>query len=177
MQKSALARAGRRDDGNHLALTQTEVGIGQNSQAFLATAVDFLQTSGFYHDRNFGARVRSACPPCLCQVVLWLVHGLSLILQLSRLPCRFSYLDATFGTKVLAGVATSARQRPNSFPFPPNVCPPPKGSGTASIGMSLNFFFSIACSGLCLFGVARVTPLLRPSTSAQLYEQTMRQNP
>src|SRR5271155_3673970 len=47
---------------------------------------------------------------------------------------------------------------PKSFPFLPNACPSQKGAPKVYFGTLLSFLFSIACSELNLFGVARVTP-------------------
>ena len=64
---------------------------------------------------------------------------------------------------------------PKSFPFPPNACPSPNGPANVPFGTLLSRFFSITCSGLALFWVARVTPRSCPLASAHLYEQTTRQ--
>jgi hypothetical protein len=86
------------------------------------------------------------------------------------------YLDATFGTEVFAAEAKGAARLPKSFPFPPNACPSANGPLEVNFGTLLNFLFSITCSGLCLFRVARVTPRFCPLASSHLYKQTTRQN-
>src|ERR1700721_3583243 len=64
---------------------------------------------------------------------------------------------------------------PKSFPFLPNACPSPNGPETVPFGTLLSRFFSIPCSGLALFWVARVTPGSCPLASAHLSKQTTRQ--
>jgi hypothetical protein len=74
VQESAFARAGRRDDGNHLALPQTEIRIGQNREALLAAAVNLLQTPRFHHDWVYASRTRRSCRDCVARVILQLGH-------------------------------------------------------------------------------------------------------
>src|SRR5208282_5782505 len=87
------------------------------------------------------------------------------------------YLDATFVTEVHTAAHNHAARLPKSFPFLPNAYPSPQRPANVNFGTLLNFPFSITCSGLPFFRVARATPRFSPRASSQLYEQTTRQNP
>lgn len=75
MQESAFARAGWRDDGNHLSLPQTQVGIRQNRETLLAAPVDFFQITRFHDHGSNAWRTWTACLNCLTRVVLRLGHS------------------------------------------------------------------------------------------------------
>src|SRR4029077_6960649 len=160
MQESALARAGRRDDGNHLSLLQTEICIGQNLQAFLAASVDFLQAPRFHDDRSLDLRGRIAPANCLVRVVFRLGHfGLKPNSPMQRLAIPVSTsLDAIYAIAVFPVRSTFRARRPKSFLFLPNACLSPCDAAHDNSVAPLSLFFSIACSGLCLTGMARVTP-------------------
>src|ERR1700692_4646333 len=51
MQKSTFTRAGWGDNGNHLSLVQSDVGVHQNGQKFGTVTVTFLKVATFEHDR------------------------------------------------------------------------------------------------------------------------------
>ncbi len=159
MQQSAFTGSRRRDDGNHLSLPQTQVRIGQNRQAFLAAAVNFLQASRFHHDGSCASVTRSVVRTA------WLALSCGWVILYSGLihyspGCRTAslYLDATFATEVSAAVANFAARLPKSFLFLPNACLSQKCPANVSFGTLLSFLFSITCSGLSLFRVARATP-------------------
>src|SRR5580693_4904208 len=119
MQESAFARSGWSNDGDHLALPQTQVRVGQNRQTFLAAAVNFLQTSGFHDDTSAARGARRAPTHCLARVVRWLGHS-SLKLDLFG-PADSSWLSLlrcySYRQSVPQPSPSFAGELPKSFPF------------------------------------------------------------
>src|SRR5580700_6624171 len=101
MQERALARPGWRDDGNHLSLPQTQAGIRQNHQTFLAAAVDFLQASRF-HDQESGL-ARSLELPGSCCLVAGSFCSRAGSLGAKKYQAASLYLDATQAARVFLG--------------------------------------------------------------------------
>src|SRR6266480_6302340 len=124
MQQSTFAGSRWRHDGDHLSPPQTQVGIRQNADAFLATTIGFLKAARFENHGGVPRIVGGHASRELC-VLSHSAAGLrasSRAAPATQIRCWCSNPRA-----MLWFCARCASVYPNCFLFPPVPCLPERG--------------------------------------------------